>query len=351
MPIEMHPVATRRIFRLAFVTAFALFVSQAVGWSVSFITPVLLSILLALPLPGLKLRQGLIFFLALVIPVWLTTWILLPVLSYQPMVGLLLLIAGCFLCFYYGASGGSPILGAFLTMGLAIVAAVGSDSIAAVMAVNLALTLNAVIAIGILWLAFVLIPEKPSEEGPKPKPETGRPSRQQAIRSAWRSTAIVLPVIVFFLFYAGSASYLAVMIKVASMGQQAENEKTKAVGKSLLLSTLIGGIGALILWNLMSIWPSLLNLTLLVTVSGLLMGRKIFQGQGMTATADTWSYAFLTMLVIIVPSLLDGAFGDAAGAKFFDRIVMMGWATLYGVAAIYVFDAFWRGKSAQPGAD
>ena len=347
----MHPVAARRIFRLAFVTAVSLFVSQVVGWSVSFITPVLLSMLLAIPLPGVKLKQCLVFVLALVIPIWLTTWLLLPVLSYQPMVGMLLLIAACFWCFYYSASGGSPILGAFLTMGLAIVAAIGSDSIDAVIAVNLALTMNAVVAVAILWLAYVLIPERPPDEGQKPRPKPEPPSRQEAIRSAWRSTAIVLPVIVFFLFYAGSASYLVVMIKVASMGQQAENDNTKAVGKSLLLSTLIGGIGAVIIWNLMSIWPSLINLTLLVTLSGLLMGRKVFQGQGMTAVAGTWSYAFLTMLVIVIPAVLDGASGSAAGAKFYDRISMLTWATLYGVAAVYVFDAFWRSKTPQTATD
>jgi len=343
----MHPIAARRIFRLALVTAFALLLSQTVNWSLSYITPVLLSMLLALPLPGLRLKQGLIFVLALVIPIWLTSWFLLPVLTHQPMVGMLLLIAGCFWCFYYSSSGGSPILGAFLTMGLAIVAAVGSDSIDAVIAVNKALTLNAVIAIGLLWLAFVLIPEKPLEASQKAKPKVEPPSRQEAIRSAWRSTAIVLPVIVFFLFYTGSASYLVVMIKVASMGQQAENDKTKAVGKSLLMSTLIGGICAIIIWNVMSAWPSMLMLILMVTLGGLLMGRKIFQGQGMAAGAGIWSYAFLTMLVIIVPAVLDGAGGDAAGAKFFDRIAMMGWATLYGVAAVYVFDAFWRGKEPQ----
>ena len=343
----MHPVAARRIFRLVFVTAFALWLSQTVNWSVSYITPVLLSMLLAMPLPGLSLRQGLVFVLALVIPIWLTTWFLLPVLTHQPLVGMLLLIAGCFWCFYYGASGGSPILGAFLTMGLAIVAAVGSDSIDSVLAVDKALTLNAIIAILLLWLAHVLLPDKPMEAGSKPKPKATPPSRQEAIRSAWRSTAIVLPVIVFFLFYAGSSSYLVVMIKVASMGQQAENDKTKAVGYSLLMSTLIGGIGAVIIWNLMSVWPSLILLTLLVVLGGLLMGRKIFAGQGMATGAGTWSYAFMTMLVIIVPAVLDGAGGDAAGAKFFDRIAMMAWATLYGVAAVYVFDAFWRGKAPE----
>jgi len=347
MPIEMHPVAARRIFRLALVVTIALFLSQTVNWSVSFITPVLLSMLLAIPLPGLRLKQALVFVLALVIPVWATTWLLLPLLSHQPLVGMLLLIAACFWCFYYSASGGSPILGAFLTMGLAIVAAVGSDSIDAVLAVNKALTLNAIISIGIMWLAFRLIPEKAREAGQKARPVVEPPSRQASIRSAWRSTVIVLPVIVFFLFYAGSASYLVVMIKVATMGQQAENDKTKAVGKSLLMSTFIGGVGAVIMWNVMSAWPSLIMLVLLVLLSGLIMGRKIFEGEGMAAGADTWSYALLTMLVIIVPAVMDGAFGEAAGAKFFDRIAMLSWATLYGVVAVYVFDAFWRGKEHQ----
>lgn len=347
MPIEMHPVAARRILRLASVVTIALFLSQTVNWSVSFITPVLLSMLLAIPLPGLRLKQALVFVLALVIPVWAATWLLLPLLSHQPLVGMLALIVACFWCFYYSASGGSPILGAFLTMGLAIVAAIGSDSIDAVLAVNKALTLNAIISIVIMWLAFRLIPEKPREAGQKVSPMVEPRSRQESIRSAWRSTVIVLPIIVFFLFYSGSASYLVVMIKVASMGQQAENDKTKAVGKSLLMSTLIGGVGAVIIWNVMSAWPSLIMLVLLVLLSGLIMGRKIFEGQGMAAGADTWSYALLTMLVIVVPAVLDGAFGEAAGAKFFDRIAMLSWATLYGVAAVYVFDAFWRGKEPQ----
>ena len=321
------------------------------NWSLSFVTPVLLSMLLALPLPGVSIKQGLTFVLALVIPIWLTTWFLLPVLTYQPLVGMLLLISGCFWCFYYSASGGSPILGAFLTMGLAIVAAIGSDSIDAVIAVDKALTVNAIIAIFFLWLAYVLIPEKPVEAVAKPKPKVEPTSREEAIRSAWRSTAIVLPVVVFFLFYAGSSSYLVVMIKVASMGQQAENDTTKAVGKSLLMSTLIGGIGAVIIWNLMSIWPSLIFLTLLVILGGLIMGRKIFEGQGMKPGADVWSYALLTMLVIVVPAVQDSAFGDAAGVKFFDRIAMMTWATVYGVAAVYVFDAFWRDKVSQTAKD
>lgn len=342
----MHPVAARRIFRLAVMTAFGLWLSQTVNWGVAFITPVLLSVLLALPLPAPSLKQCFVFLFALLMPLWLMSWLLLPLLTHQPLVGMFLLILACFWAFYYSASGGSPVLGVLMTIGLAIVAAIGSVSVDLLIAVDQAMTINAVIAIGLFWLAYLLFPDRPLDGDRKAAPKPEPPPRQLAIRSAWRSTAIVLPVVVFFLFYAGSASYLLVMIKVASMGQQAENDQTKAAGKSLLMSTLVGGAGAIVMWAAMSAWPSLLNLVLLVALGGLLMGRRIFQGEALAAGADMWSYAFMTMLVIILPSVMDGMGGSAAGAKFFDRISMVAWTTLYAVAAVSVFDAFWKKKPA-----
>ncbi len=343
----MDPLAARRIFRLAFGTALALWVSQVFNWGLSFITPVVVSFLLALPLPAPGFRKSMVFVVALAIPVWLFAWLLLPLLTYQPLVGMMLLVAACFWSFYYSASGGSPVLGAFLTMGLAIVTAVGSDSIEAVIAINKALMLNAAMAMVMVSLAHTLMPDPPVDAAAKARSPTADISRDSAIRSAWRSTAIVLPVIVFFLFYPGSAAYLAVMIKVASMGQQAENDRTINAGKSLLLSTFIGGIGAIVMWNFLSIAPSLILYTLLVALGGLVMGRRVFQGQGMAGHGSMWSYAFLTMLVIIAPSVMDTAGGQAAGVKFIDRLLMMGFATLYAVVAVYVFDAFWRGKALQ----
>jgi len=333
------------------MTAFGLWLSQTVNWGVAFMTPVLLSVLLALPLPAPSLKQCFLLLFALLTPIWSMTWFLLPLLTHQPLVGMLLLILACFWIFYYSASGGSPVLGALMTIGLALVAAIGSVSVDLLVVVDQAMTINAVIAIALFWLAYVLFPDRPMEGADKAPPKAEPPPRQLAIRSAWRSTAIVLPVVVFFLFYAGSASYLLVMIKVASMGQQAENDQTRAAGKSLLMSTFVGGIGAVIMWVVMSAWPSLLDLVLLTLLGGLVMGRKIFHGQGMAAGADMWSYAFMTMLVIILPSVMDGLGGGAAGAKFFDRISMVAWTTVYAVAAVSVFDAFWREKPLEAVTD
>ena len=60
----------------------------------------------------------------------------------------------------------------------------------------------------------------------------------------------------------------------------------------------------------------------------------------------TWSYAYLTMLVILAPAVLDSAGGGAAGIKFWERLVMFGGTALYAVIAVYVVDAFRPRKQA-----
>ncbi len=335
----IHPVAARRILRLAAGTSGALWFSQVVAWDVSFIMPVLVSFLLAIPIPAPRLKQGIIFILALALPAY-GALLLLPVMDNYKVVAILILISATFGSFYYSAKGGSPVMGAFLTMGLALLTAVGSDSIDAMLMVNKALVFNAVVAMLFVWLAHAFFPElpRPANMGPRPVPPV--PERAMAIWSAWRSTIIVFPIMFFFLLYQGSARYLVVMIKVASMGQQVENDTTRAAGKSLLLSTIYGGIGAIIMWQLLSIWPSLIFYTLLVALGGLIMGKRIFSGLAMHAEAGTWSYAFLTMIVLIAPAVLDGPGGSSASAGFYSRLGMMFAATLYSVVAVRIYDAF-----------
>ena len=62
----------------------------------------------------------------------------------------------------------------------------------------------------------------------------------------------------------------------------------------------------------------------------------------------TWSYAFLTMIVILAPAVMDSAGGGPAGLKFWDRLVMFGGTSLYAVGTVYIFDAFTHGRSEAP---
>jgi hypothetical protein len=151
-----------------------------------------------------------------------------------------------------------------------------------------------------------------------------------------------MPVI-GWLLATGGTSYIGVAIKVASMGQQVSTDSTRQAGYSLLASTLIGGVAAIAVWLVLRIWPSLLLYVLLVLLVGLVMGKRIFAGAAYAPAGPVWTYAYVTMLIILGPVVLDS--GDSAGARFFDRIMMFVWATVYSVFAVWFFDGIMRTRA------
>lgn len=340
-------IANTRILRLAFGTALCLWISQAVGWTISFIAPVITLFLLAMPMPQPKPRFFLLVVVALTVSVY-GSFVFLPFLLHHELVGLLLLSLVLFHAFYFTAKGGSPVVGTLVTMGLALTAAVGTVSVDALLGVAGGLVIGAVVGALVALVSHLAIPEEPPPATSAPADDgantTNTPDLAQARHSAMRSLAVVFPILFWFLLSGASASNLAVMIKVSAMGQEVSQQSTRAAAKSLIFSTLAGGLAAIIAWHALSVWPSLTLYVLLVALAGLYFGRRIFVHQGLHKDADTWSYAFLTMIVVLAPAVLDSNFGDAANARFYDRLFMFGWATLYAVVAVYVFDAF-RGRS------
>ena len=335
---------------MALGTALSMWYSQAVGWDMSFIAPVMTMFVLALPLPAPKLAGGIKFVLALALSVY-AGLLLLPLIINQRAVGVLLLALALFGSFYYSARGGSPVIGAFVTVGLALAAAVGSVSVDGALSAAKGVSIGAVFGVAFVWLAHAVLPDsraKAPDSAPLPRPpQTAPPDRALARQSALRSLLIVLPVVLWLLLSSASASYLAVMIKVASMGQQASADHTRQVGTSLLLSTLIGGIAAIIGWEVLSVWPSLIIYSLLIGLAGLVMGPRIFAGAGMHPAGATWSYAYLTMIIVLAPAVMDGQTGSSADAAFWSRLLMFLGATLYGIAAVTVFDAFWPAQKTE----
>jgi len=336
-----HPLAARRILRLALGTALALWFSQALAWQLSFIAPVLTLFILGLPLPAPNLRKGVIFVGALMAPM-IAALALLPFLEHTRGAGVVLVTLALFYSFYYTARGGSPVLGNFITMGLTLVVTVGSVNSELLVLLIQSLGINAVVGLAFVWVAHALLPEPPPDAAAAAKrPPAPPPPPAAAARRALRSLAIVLPLVLAFLFISGSPAYTVVMIKVASMGQQASADESRTMGRSLLTSTLWGGAGAIGAWYLLRAWPSLTLYTLLIALAALLYGRRIFRGPALHPDFSTWSYALLTMVIILAPAVLDSPASSGAGAAFWSRLTLFVLIAVYGTAASAVFDAFW----------
>jgi len=354
MPIEVawttpggarSPLASARILRLAFGTALSLWISQAVGWSISYMAPVLTMFLLALPMPRPKLRFIFVVVMALAVSVY-GTFIFLPLLLHQKAAGFLLLSLALFHSFYFTARGGKAVVGTLVTVGLALTVAVGTVSVDALLAVAQGLMFGAAVGTSVAVLSHVLIRDPASDSSTTlqsaAQPEEGITlDNATAAHNALRSLTIVAPIILWFLLSGNSAANMAVMIKVAGMGQEVSKKNTRDAARSLIISTVAGGIAAVIAWQVLSIWPSLALYVLLIGLAGLIFGQRIFEGDGLRHDAATWSYAFLTLIVVLAPAVLDTNTGSSADARFYDRLLMFIWATLYGVGAVYVFDAFW----------
>jgi len=337
-------VASTRILRLAFGTATSLWISQAAGWDLSFIAPVVTMFLLALPLSHPKAKVFVVVVLALMVAVY-GSFIFLPLLLHQGYVGLLLLSLALFHAFYFTARGGSKAASSLVPIGVALTVAVGTVSVDMLLGVAGGLVIGAIAGAIVAMLFHRLIPDPPLDLPAKSDEGLEAPATVNlaaARHDAMRSLAIVLPILVWFILSSASAANAAVMIKVSSMGQEVSRCSTRDAAKSLIISTIAGGLAATIAWQFMSIWPSLTMYVLVVLLAGLFFGQRVFEGSGLRTDADTWSYAFLTMLIVLAPAVLDSTAGDAAGARFYDRLFMFGWATLYGVVAVYVFDAFWK---------
>jgi hypothetical protein len=337
----MMEIAHVRILRLAAGTGLSMWVSQAVAWDLSFIAPVMTLFILALPLPALNLQTGIKFLAGMTLSMY-AGLLLLPWLLDYPLAGLLLLALALYRSFYFTAKGGSPVLGTFVTIGIALSTAVGSVSVDATLMLISGLIMNATIGIVFVWIAHALLPDSKAGgfPGAAGAQNAAAPDPDGARWSALRSTVIVFPIAFWFMLSGASTSYIPVMIKVASMGQQASKEGARLAGRSLIMSTIFGGIGAIIGWNVLSVVPELSVYALLIGLAGLVFGPKIFRGKGMHPKAETWSYAYLTMIVILAPAVMDSASGSSANVAFWSRLLMFALATLYGVAAVYIVDAF-----------
>ena len=335
-------IASVRILRLALGTSLALWFSQAVDWQLSFIAPIMTSVILALPLPALKVKSGigLVVVLALSLNAGM---LLLPTLLNQTAVGILLLGLALYWTFYFTAKGGAAALGTFATIGIAASTTFGSVSLDAMLELATSMTFVTAVGVMFVWLAHAAIPDSMAVNVASPpggeKTDAPKPDLGEARWRALRSLIIVMPVAIWILFSSSTAT-VPVMLKVASMGQQTTRDQTRQASRSLILSTLIGGVAAMIGWQILSITPTLSIYVLITGLAALLMGPRIFQGQAAHPDAATWSYGFLTMLVILAPAVIDSIGGNPAGPAFLDRMLLIIGATVYAVVAVNVVDAF-----------
>ena len=103
-------IASRRVLRLALGTSLSLAFSQAMAWDLSFIAPIFTMSLLATPTPAPNLKMGVGLVVALLIPVLIGSYLLLPFFVHLHSVGILLVALALYFAFYLTARGAPCLL-------------------------------------------------------------------------------------------------------------------------------------------------------------------------------------------------------------------------------------------------
>lgn len=332
MPTE-RSVPAQRAWRLAFGAALCTAASYGLALPLPFISPVLAVLLLA-SLPGPLPLKGA---LALALVAALTTSIgllLVPLLRYYPVSGVLLIGLGLFLVFRFGLRGGNPLIMMFLVIGMTMISAAGFAEFDLAMAVIGALVKGLLLAVAVLGLSHALFPERrDSPAAPKPPVLPAH----EIPRVALRATLIVLPT--FLLALSDPASYLPIILKAVSLGQQTSTTQTHHASRELLGSTLLAGVLAVLLWCGLSLFVHLWMFFLWTLLFGLWLARKLYRLSPTQLSPGFWLNTFITLIILLGQSVQDSVAGKDVYTAFAVRMGLFILVTLYGVLMMHVLVA------------
>ncbi len=332
MPVAPDPRAQRAL-RLATGTALCLAASFGLNLPLPFIAPILATFLLAKRDRPLPLKAG----LGLMVLVLLTTGsglVLIPLLHHARLTALLLVALMLFLAFRLGLRGNtSALVTTFLVIGLTMISSLGSVEFGLALAMINALAQGLLLAVLALWIGHQLFPEPP---GAPPAPAVAAMSAADADWIALRATLVVMPA--YLLALIDPSSYLAIILKAVSLGQQSCSTTARTAARELLGSTLLGGLLAILFWWALGLFVHLWMFFLWMLLVGLLVARKLYGLRPSRYSPGFWLNTQVTTIILLGLSVQDSANGQDVYHAFAVRMSLFIAISLFAYLMVRVLD-------------
>lgn len=309
--------------RLALGITFGFGVSQSGSWSLSYLLPIFMSMLLVGPKIDVKMGIG---FVAMILIGTMLGMLLTVSVVQLPVVCLLVISLIMFHVFYAGNKGLPPMLVVMLLMGITAIPLVGLQSSGLAWLVVRGLAISGTIAVIFAIVLFWLIPEVSiADAQPAPKAEIASP-----LRSAMISTLVMLPLVVVFYTFSLTGGIL-IFVFAAILAQTPDLTSGLRSSAGLLIANALGGAFAIVIYSLLVMVPELVFLLMLIFLVSLVFARKIFSDDPYAALYST---AFTAVLLLVGNSL--GIVSGSAAANFMARILQIMAAAAYIVSAFYI---------------
>ena len=328
----------RRTLRYALGITLAGALAFAVAWPLAVMFPVLSAVMLALPLPRLRLPQA----LSLVRQAILAFAISLAIAEFFLPIPLLFVAALFFTLFhayYYHNRGGSFLFVLMLLTSLCLLPllATSHDGLAIGMAAGLLVSF--VLTIILMYLVHIFVPDLPDTPYP-PAPPPYQPGYQpSAAFDALKSTLVMFPLILLFIA-ANWSGQMLVLVFAATFSLSADIDMSRQAGIEALQSTIIAGAVAFVLYWLIAAVPEYYFILPLLLLVSLHFGKAIFITAG--PKAKTLPSAMVTT-IILLNSSLGGS--SSLTETLVGRIVLIMLAATYVVTALGVYTRLWPDKN------
>ena len=326
------PLASRRVFRLSLAISLTLAAAYGFGISLPFVAPIFALVLTSNPGPPMRLKT-LIGLLVLVMITMGVGLLMVPVLIDYPMVGLMIVAVGLYLSIDLSVNRGKGAAGLFLTMGLTLITAAGVMQFEAAQMVTLALLKGIIFAVVSQRIAHIVFPEDSVPGSGTPPPTQDKSSSNW---TAARTTLIVFPV--YFLGLVDPASYLPIILKAVSLGQQSSGMQARNAGRELLYSTFLGGCFAILFWFALKIEPNLFMFFMWMLFFCIYFAAKFYRVLETRFPPSLWSNVVITMLILVGPAVADSDSGKDVYMAFAVRMSLFVLVSVYAWAAVVILE-------------
>lgn len=332
-PARQH----RRMLRLALGTALSFVTAEMLDWELSFLITVLLVQLLT-SLPGaLGLRQG----AAVIVALGLATGAaatLSGLLVGMPALFAIVLGLVLFLAFVLQRRGRGRALGTLILVAFGFLPVVAVQAPDLVPDVAFYLVRSGAVAVLWAWLLHALLPDLEAAAPRAPAPgSAAAPPPAEVVRTALTDTAVLLPVLLLAMTFEVPAA-LVIVLTVTAILSQHNIAGGRQVALALLLGNLMGGITAVLAYQLLSAVPTPGFLTALLLLVSLLYARLI------AGAAAALAPLFVTALITFVIAFGMGVapFLDEPGATLALRLRNLAIACVYAFGALSLIGRFGR---------
>ncbi len=328
--ILSDPMKTKQL-RFAVGVTSALALAYSVAWPLSFIFPLLVAVMLTMPLPRPTLKQGFDNMLSTLIG--FSIGLLYSVFMVRfPLLCLLALFVTLFYIYYYINRGGSFWRTLMMLISVLLLPMVSQIWEQIAISLSWGFVSSAWLATFWIWVAHLLVPDPQQGQLP-PMPGFKNVYSPVAAQFALKSTLVAFPIAAYCLVYSRS-DLILMMIFAAIFTLKPDLTAGKAAGRRSLLSTILGGLMAIVIyWAIVAV-PRIEFFLLIMFALTLFIGSKVFSKDPL---APYYGSAISCILVLV-----NGGMGE--DADFFrslvTRVTLISLAIIYIVVSLQVLDRF-----------